>query len=61
MHDLLIGLAFVLVIEGLIYGLFPTFAKRMGLELQKIPESNLRTMGVVVMGLGVFCIWLLRR
>ena len=60
MNDFLIGLAFVFVIEGLIYALFPNGAKKMAIEMQKIPESALRYAGVSALALGVCGIWLLR-
>ena len=60
MQDFLVGLAFVLVIEGLIYALFPAILRRMALEVQNIPESVLRMFGVGALAIGVFAVWLLR-
>ena len=60
MQDFLVGLAFVLIIEGLIYGLFPGGARKMAFEVLKMPESNLRTAGVIAMAIGVGAVWLLR-
>ncbi len=57
---MLIGLAFVFVIEGLIYALFPGGAKKMAAQVQNIPESSLRTAGVVALAVGVIGVWLLR-
>jgi len=60
MQDLLIGLAFVLVIEGLIYALFPVAAKKMAAQVHLISDSNLRMGGVIALALGVAGIWLVR-
>ena len=60
MNDVLIGLAFVFVIEGLIYALFPGGAKKMAAQMQNIPESSLRVAGVVALAIGVGGVWLLR-
>ncbi len=57
---MLIGLAFVFVIEGLIYALFPGGAKKMAAQVQNIPESSLRIAGVVALAFGVVGVWLLR-
>ena len=60
MQDFLTGLAFFLVIEGVIYALFPESVKRMGREVQKIPAPNLRIAGLIAMAIGVGSVWLMR-
>ncbi len=60
MQDFLTGLAFVLVIEGMIYALFPDGAKRMGLEVQKIPIGTIRVAGLSALAIGVISVWLIR-
>ncbi|MCF6322186.1 MAG: DUF2065 family protein [Rhizobiaceae bacterium] len=60
MQDLLIGLAFVLVIEGLIYALFPVAAKKLAAQINDISESSLRIGGVMALAAGVAGIWLIR-
>ncbi len=60
MQSLLIGLAFVLVIEGLIYALFPAGAKKMLSQINEISDSSLRIGGVLALALGVLGIWLVR-
>ncbi len=60
MHDMMTGLAFVFIIEGLIYGLFPGGAKKMADEVLKMPEQALRIAGVVAMAIGVIGVWILR-
>lgn len=60
MQDFLVGLAFFLIIEGLIYALFPQAMKRMAAEVHKISDSGIRNSGVVALALGVFGVWLIR-
>jgi uncharacterized protein len=58
--DFLAALGLVLVIEGLVYGGFPQLAKRLGAEVQAVPENLLRVGGLVAIALGVFVVWLVR-
>ena len=60
MSDFLAALGLVLVIEGLIYGGFPHLAKRMGAEVQGLPENALRIGGLGAIAVGVFIVWLVR-
>lgn len=60
MSDFLAALGLVLVIEGLIYGGFPHLAKRMGAEVQGLPEKALRIGGLGAIAAGVFIVWLVR-
>ena len=60
MQDFLTGLAFVFVIEGLIYALFPGGARKMAIQVEKIPDSSLRTAGVMAVAAGVAGVWMLR-
>ena len=60
MDDLLTALALVLVIEGGLYALFPEGMRRMMVQMQEIPESRLRTIGLFGAIAGVICVWLLR-
>ncbi len=60
MQDLLTGLAFFLVIEGLIYALFPGGVKKMAIMAEQMSESSLRTSGVVVLAIGVLGVWVIR-
>jgi uncharacterized protein len=58
--DFLAALGLVLVIEGLVYGGFPQLAKRLGAEVQAVPENALRVGGLAAIALGVFVVWLVR-
>jgi hypothetical protein len=58
--DFLAAFGLVLVIEGLVYGGFPHLAKRLGAEVQSIPENALRIAGLAAIAFGVFVVWLVR-
>jgi uncharacterized protein YjeT (DUF2065 family) len=58
--DLLTALALILVIEGVVYSLFPDGMKRLMVQVLGLPASDLRAAGLVATILGVGCIWLLR-
>ncbi|WP_416064155.1 DUF2065 domain-containing protein [Rhizobium sp. ZK1] len=60
MQDLLTGLAFFLIIEGLVYALAPRFLVEMAKLLHTVPERQLRVFGLAAIALGVACVWLLR-
>lgn len=58
--DFLTALALVLVIEGVIYALFPVAMKRMMARAMDMPASALRAGGLAAAATGVFLVWLLR-
>ncbi|GMB80724.1 DUF2065 domain-containing protein [Shinella zoogloeoides] len=60
MSDFLTGIAFFLIIEGLVYALAPSALKRMAQMLPQIPENQLRTSGLVAVALGVVMVWFIR-
>lgn len=60
MHDFLAAIGLVLVIEGLLYGGFPGFAKRIAAEARDAPEQSLRVAGIVAIAAGVLIVWLVR-
>jgi len=61
MQELAIGFGLFLVLEGLVYALFPGGVKRMAAMMPEIPESTLRNFGVIAMAIGVVLIWLIKR
>jgi len=61
MRDLLTGLALVLVIEGILYALFPDGMKRLGQRTMRVPAQLLRASGLLAASIGVVIVWLLRR
>ena len=60
MSDFLVGIAFFLIIEGLVYALAPSVLKRMAEYLPQIPENQLRLSGLFAVTLGVLMVWLVR-
>jgi hypothetical protein len=58
--DLVIGFALVLVIEGLLYALFPDAMKRMMVSVLSMPSSAMRSVGLFTAIVGVGIVWLIR-
>jgi uncharacterized protein YjeT (DUF2065 family) len=61
MKDLGTALALVLVIEGVLYALFPDGMKRMIAQMLTVPAPMLRAAGLAAACLGVGAVWLMRR
>ena len=61
MRDLGTAVALVLVIEGVLYALFPDGMKRIAARAMLVPPQSLRIAGLVAALLGVVLVWLLRR
>ncbi len=60
MSDFLTGIAFFLIIEGLVYALAPSFLVAMARMLPQVPETQLRASGLVAIVAGVVLVWLIR-
>jgi hypothetical protein len=60
LSDLFTALALVLVIEGVLYALFPEAMQRMMAQAITIPPSVLRNGGVVAAVVGFGVVWLIR-
>lgn len=60
MRDLGTALALVLVIEGIIYALFPDGMKRVTARTLVVPAQVLRMAGLGAACVGVMLVWLLR-
>ncbi len=58
--DLLTALALILVIEGMVYSLFPDGMKRLMVQVLGLPAADLRAAGLIAAALGVGFVWLLR-
>jgi uncharacterized protein len=52
--------AFVLILEGLAYGLAPRFMKGLMHQLTEAPDDSLRAIGLAACGGGVLVLWLMR-
>lgn len=61
MRDLSTGLALVLVVEGILYALFPEGMKRVAARTMLVPPRMLRGAGLLAAAVGVVIVWLLRR
>ncbi|APO75338.1 hypothetical protein AM571_CH02530 [Rhizobium etli 8C-3] len=61
MQDFLTGIAFFLIIEGLVYALAPRFLVEVARLLPTVPERQLRIFGLGAVVLGVVLVWLARR
>ena len=48
----------VLIIEGLVYALAPSFLEQMLEMLRRIPEAALRQLGALVVVAGLILVWL---
>ncbi|TNB46644.1 DUF2065 domain-containing protein [Martelella lutilitoris] len=59
-QDILIGFAFYLIIEGLVYALAPSLLIAMARLLPTVPEGALRVTGLIAVTLGVGLVWLIR-
>ena len=60
MRDLGTALALVLVIEGILYALFPEWMKRVAAQAMQVPAQTLRVAGLIAACGGVVLVWLLR-
>jgi len=60
MLDLLTAAALVLVIEGVLWSLFPDAMKRAAAQALTLDSNVLRTGGLFFAALGVVIVWLLR-
>ncbi|HSF93176.1 MAG TPA: DUF2065 domain-containing protein [Paracoccaceae bacterium] len=54
MHDLIFGLGFVAIVEGLVLALAPSRLKDLAAMLEQIPPARMRFLGLAVLGIGVF-------
>ncbi len=60
MRDLLTALALVLVIEGMLWALFPEAMKRAAERALIMNSGQLRYAGLVAAAAGVVLVWLIR-
>lgn len=60
MHDLMVAVALVLVIEGLLPFIFPRGMKRAWLEMARLEDRMLRIAGLVSMFVGVVLLQFLK-
>ncbi|MCB1547537.1 MAG: DUF2065 domain-containing protein [Hyphomicrobiaceae bacterium] len=60
MRDLVVAIGLVLVIEGLLWAVFPRMAFRLLEAASELPEQSLRVAGALSIAFGVFLVWLIR-
>ena len=60
MADLIVAIGLVLVIEGLLYAVAPTTARRLAEMARDVPPDRLRIVGVIAVAIGVVIVWLVR-
>jgi uncharacterized protein YjeT (DUF2065 family) len=60
MSDLIVGIGLVFVIEGLLYAAFPNAMRKMVEDVTRLPDSNLRGVGIAALFIGVAIVWAVR-
>lgn len=60
MDDLIVGLGLVLVIEGLLWALFPQMARSMLEAIDDVPENTMRFIAIGAIAIGVLIVWFVR-
>jgi len=60
MSDLVVAIGLVLVIEGLLWSLWPGLGRKLLEATAGAPESSLRLAGALAVALGVAIVWLVR-
>jgi len=61
MRDLGTGIALVLVIEGIVYALFPEAMKQLAARTVGVAPQTLRVAGLLAACVGVILVWVMRR
>lgn len=60
-NDFLVGVGFLLVIEGLLFAALPAFMRSALASVQVTPDHVLRAVGLVSAVIGLIVIWLIRQ
>ncbi len=60
MSDLVTAFGLFLVIEGIIYGAFPSLGRMVGEFLRTAPEDTLRITGLASAAIGLGVVWIAR-
>ena len=58
--EFVVAFGLILVIEGVLYSLFPSAVKRMLEHVRALPTQTLRAVGLFSTALGVLIVWLMR-
>ena len=57
MSDLIVAIGLVFVIEGLLYAAFPNAMRKMVQDITKLPDTNIRTIGLFALAIGFIIVW----
>ena len=60
MEEFISALGLAIVIEGILYALFPDAMKRMFIQLLEMPQSSMRLCGLLAAAIGVVIVWFVR-
>jgi len=60
MKELIVAIGLLLVIEGLVYTIFPDQMKSMMKKMQELSASNLRTGGLFFALIGFIIVWIVK-
>ena len=60
MKELLLALCLALVLEGMVYALFPNGMRRLIKTFLETPEEMIRLTGLAAAAIGLGLIWLIR-
>lgn len=60
MRDLAVALGLVLVIEGLLWALAPSFGRKLLQATAEAPEQTVRLAGAIAIAAGVLVVWVVR-
>ena len=60
MKELFTALALVLVIEGVLYALFPSKMRYLISKMTEVQDNSLRAAGVLAILVGVASVWVIR-
>ena len=60
MDDLIVAFGLFLLIEGILYALFPSKMKNMLEKLKMINDKQLRLGGIIFVLIGFFIVWFIK-
>ena len=61
MNELIIAIGLLLILEGLLYAIFPSQMKNMLNQIKDRPTSKLRSGGLVFAIIGFIIVWFLKQ
>ena len=61
MNELIIAIGLLLILEGLLYAIFPSQMKNMLNQIKDLPISKLRSGGLVFAIIGFIILWFLKQ